>query len=223
MLGTAARHELRDRLLRRFGRNLTTLGPAAHRGRGGGYLNRRATLKLAEEVRKDLAKRLPARSCHPAEPGRRGRHAAAASGADPGRRPVRAGWRVLTNQYGVGSAGSSRSTRTPPGIHGRWITNASGSAPDPSRSRRASASSTVTPRDHRQRQPGVVHPQLAVGRPRPGSGSAPATPGHGQHGSDDVRQRGAQGDAPIASSAASRPRRRAPAGQAHHGTVSRSR
>src|SRR6185369_13858029 len=27
VLGTAARHELRDRLVRRFGRNLTTLGP----------------------------------------------------------------------------------------------------------------------------------------------------------------------------------------------------
>ena len=32
VLGTAARHELRDRLVRRFGRNLTTLGPLLHRG-----------------------------------------------------------------------------------------------------------------------------------------------------------------------------------------------
>jgi len=59
VLGTAARHELRDRLVRRFGRNLTTLGPIFTGAAVAAWLNRRATVHLAEEVRKDLAKRLP--------------------------------------------------------------------------------------------------------------------------------------------------------------------
>jgi hypothetical protein len=59
ILGTAARHELRDRLVRRFGRNLTTLGPLLTGAAVAAYLNRRGTLKLAEEVRQDLAKRRP--------------------------------------------------------------------------------------------------------------------------------------------------------------------
>jgi hypothetical protein len=54
VLGTAARKELRDRLLRRFGRNLTTLGPLLTGAAVAGYLNRRATLSLGEEVRRDL-------------------------------------------------------------------------------------------------------------------------------------------------------------------------
>jgi hypothetical protein len=54
VLGTAARYELRDRLLRRFGRNLTTLGPLFTGAAVAGFLNRRATLRLAGEVRKDL-------------------------------------------------------------------------------------------------------------------------------------------------------------------------
>jgi hypothetical protein len=57
VLGTTARHELRDRLLRRFGRNLTTLGPLFTGAVVAGYLNRRATLRLAGEVRADLARR----------------------------------------------------------------------------------------------------------------------------------------------------------------------
>jgi hypothetical protein len=57
VLGTAARHELRDRLVRRFGRNLTTLGPLFTGAAVAAFLNRRATLKLAEEVRKDLSER----------------------------------------------------------------------------------------------------------------------------------------------------------------------
>ncbi len=57
VLGTAARHELRDRLVRRFGRNLTTLGPLFTGAAIAAILNRRATVKLADEVRKDLAKR----------------------------------------------------------------------------------------------------------------------------------------------------------------------
>lgn len=59
VLGTAARYELRDRLIRRFGRNLTVLGPLFTGAAVAAYLNRRATLKLAEEVRDDLATRLP--------------------------------------------------------------------------------------------------------------------------------------------------------------------
>jgi hypothetical protein len=57
VLSTTARHELRDRLLRRFGRNLTTLGPLLTGAAVAAFLNRRATLKLADEVRRDLASR----------------------------------------------------------------------------------------------------------------------------------------------------------------------
>ncbi len=64
VLGTAARRELRDRLLRRFGRNLTTLGPFLTGAAVAGYLNRRATRTLADQLRKDLrhqARALPTR------------------------------------------------------------------------------------------------------------------------------------------------------------------
>ena len=44
ILSTAARYELRDRLLRRFGRNLTTLGPLFTGAAIAAWLNRRATL-----------------------------------------------------------------------------------------------------------------------------------------------------------------------------------
>jgi hypothetical protein len=54
VLGTAARTELRDRLLRRFGRNLTTLGPFLTGAAVASYLNRRATVALGERVRDDL-------------------------------------------------------------------------------------------------------------------------------------------------------------------------
>ncbi|SCL31126.1 hypothetical protein GA0070616_4206 [Micromonospora nigra] len=62
VLGTAARQELRDTLLKRFGRNLTTLGPFLTGAAVAGYLNRRATRALADELRTDLrrqAKALP--------------------------------------------------------------------------------------------------------------------------------------------------------------------
>jgi hypothetical protein len=59
VLGTATRKELRDRLVRRFGRSLTALGPFLTGAAVAAYLNRRATLKLAEEVRKDLVTRIP--------------------------------------------------------------------------------------------------------------------------------------------------------------------
>jgi hypothetical protein len=53
-LGTAARKELRDRLLKRFGRNLTTLGPFLTGAAVAGFLNRRSTLSLGEDMVKDL-------------------------------------------------------------------------------------------------------------------------------------------------------------------------
>ncbi|MCW3813316.1 hypothetical protein ONA91_02445 [Micromonospora sp. DR5-3] len=57
VLGTAARRELRDSLLRRFGRNLTTLGPFLTGAAVAGYLNRRATRNLADQLRKDLRRK----------------------------------------------------------------------------------------------------------------------------------------------------------------------
>ncbi|WP_239484654.1 hypothetical protein [Micromonospora humidisoli] len=56
VLGTAARKELRDTLLKRFGRNLTTLGPFLTGAAVASYLNRRATRSLAEQLRRDLRK-----------------------------------------------------------------------------------------------------------------------------------------------------------------------
>ena len=54
VLSTAARKQLRDRLLRRVGRNLTTLGPVLTGAAVAGYLNRRATRSLGERLRADL-------------------------------------------------------------------------------------------------------------------------------------------------------------------------
>jgi hypothetical protein len=56
-LGLAARRELADRLLRRFGRNLTTLGPLLTGAAVGAELNRRATRAVGTAVRRDLARR----------------------------------------------------------------------------------------------------------------------------------------------------------------------
>ncbi|MBM2617783.1 hypothetical protein JIG36_19690 [Actinoplanes sp. LDG1-06] len=56
VLGTAARRELQTTLLKRFGRNLTTLGPMLTGAAVAGYLNRRATRNLGEHVQKDLRK-----------------------------------------------------------------------------------------------------------------------------------------------------------------------
>jgi len=59
VLGTAARKQLRDRLMRRFGRNLTSYGPMLTGAAVASYLNRRATLALGQQIRKDLAGRAP--------------------------------------------------------------------------------------------------------------------------------------------------------------------
>jgi len=60
LLGTAARKELRDRLLRRFGRNLTTYGPLLTGAAVASFLNRRATLALGRKIRDDLHEHRPA-------------------------------------------------------------------------------------------------------------------------------------------------------------------
>jgi hypothetical protein len=56
VLGTTARKELQRTLLKRFGRNLTTLGPMLTGAAVAGYLNRRATLSVGEHIQKDLRK-----------------------------------------------------------------------------------------------------------------------------------------------------------------------
>ncbi|GID97083.1 hypothetical protein ACFQFC_30725 [Amorphoplanes digitatis] len=60
VLGTTARRELQGTLLRRFGRNLTTLGPLLTGAAVASYLNRRATLRLGEQMIKDLRRKGPA-------------------------------------------------------------------------------------------------------------------------------------------------------------------
>lgn len=57
VLSTAARKELRDRLLRRFGRNLTSFGPLLTGAAVASLLNRKATTALARGIRDDLRKR----------------------------------------------------------------------------------------------------------------------------------------------------------------------
>jgi uncharacterized protein (DUF697 family) len=56
-LSTAARKELRDRLVKRLGRNLTTLGPLLTGAAVAGYLNQRATKSLGAQIRADLLRR----------------------------------------------------------------------------------------------------------------------------------------------------------------------
>jgi hypothetical protein len=56
-LSTASRKELRERLLKRLGRNVTTFGPMLTGAAVAGFLNRRATLSLGEKIRKDLGGR----------------------------------------------------------------------------------------------------------------------------------------------------------------------
>jgi hypothetical protein len=61
VLSTATRKQLRDMLLRRFGRNLTTLGPLLTGAAVATYLNRRATRRLGEDVARDLRLRFSQR------------------------------------------------------------------------------------------------------------------------------------------------------------------
>ncbi|MQA01491.1 MAG: hypothetical protein GEV07_01760 [Streptosporangiales bacterium] len=54
VLGIGARRNLRQRMLNRLGRNLTTLGPFLTGAVAGAYLNRRGTKLLADAIRNDL-------------------------------------------------------------------------------------------------------------------------------------------------------------------------
>lgn len=69
VLGVAARTGLRKRLLRVFGRHMTTLGPFLTGAVAGGTLNRVATKKLAETVRADLRRHRITRDHPPAVTG----------------------------------------------------------------------------------------------------------------------------------------------------------
>jgi hypothetical protein len=54
VLGTAARQQLRSRMLRRLGRNVTTMAPFLAGAVAGAELNRRETRKLGDALIKDL-------------------------------------------------------------------------------------------------------------------------------------------------------------------------
>ena len=56
VLGTAARQQLRSRVLRRLGRNVTTMAPFLAGAVAGAELNRRETRKLGDQLMKDLRK-----------------------------------------------------------------------------------------------------------------------------------------------------------------------
>jgi hypothetical protein len=56
VLGTAARSQLRSRILRRVGRNVTTMAPFLAGAVAGAELNRRATRSLGDQLRADLRK-----------------------------------------------------------------------------------------------------------------------------------------------------------------------
>jgi hypothetical protein len=57
-LGAAAKQALRKRLLRTVGRSMTTMGPFLTGALAGGALNRAATRRLADHIRKDLRRML---------------------------------------------------------------------------------------------------------------------------------------------------------------------
>jgi hypothetical protein len=56
VLGTAARAQLRSRVLRRLGRNVTTMAPFLAGALAGAELNRRETRSLGDKLRADLRK-----------------------------------------------------------------------------------------------------------------------------------------------------------------------
>jgi hypothetical protein len=57
VLGTAARQQLRSRVARRLGRNLSSLAPFLTGALAAGELNRRETVKLGDALRRDLRDR----------------------------------------------------------------------------------------------------------------------------------------------------------------------
>jgi hypothetical protein len=56
-MGASAKRALRNRLIRRAGRNLTTLGPLMSGAIAGSMVNHRETRRLGEEIRDDLRRR----------------------------------------------------------------------------------------------------------------------------------------------------------------------
>lgn len=69
VLGTAARKELRDMIIKRLGRNLTTLGPMLTGAAVASYLNRRSTKALGAALIHDLRlRKRPALPSGPALP-----------------------------------------------------------------------------------------------------------------------------------------------------------
>lgn len=67
-LGAAAKSALRKRLLRTLGRSMTTFGPFLTGAAAGAALNRAATKRLADTVRKDLRRLVGPSPDHPALP-----------------------------------------------------------------------------------------------------------------------------------------------------------
>jgi hypothetical protein len=61
-LGASAKRALRNRLIRRAGRNLTTLGPLLSGAVAGSVVNHRESRRLGEEVRDDLRRRRAGRT-----------------------------------------------------------------------------------------------------------------------------------------------------------------
>jgi hypothetical protein len=61
-LGASAKRTLRNRLIRRAGRNLTTMGPLMSGAVAGSMVNHRETRRLGEEVRDDLRRRVRGRT-----------------------------------------------------------------------------------------------------------------------------------------------------------------
>lgn len=58
-LGASAKRALRKRLVRRAGRNLSTLGPMMSGAVAGSMVNHRETRRLGEQVRDDLRRKVP--------------------------------------------------------------------------------------------------------------------------------------------------------------------
>jgi hypothetical protein len=56
-IGAAAKRSLRKRLVRRAGRNLSTLGPMLSGAVAGSVVNHRETRRLGDLVRDDLRRR----------------------------------------------------------------------------------------------------------------------------------------------------------------------
>src|SRR5437763_308593 len=122
--------ELADRLVRNAGRTTAAVGAASG---GAAAIDWVATPTLLSAP---VAAGAPAAVAAPGASAPGASAAAAARSA----RTSRSGCRALKTQYGVGSAGSSRTTRTASRIQGRCTTKASGSACAPSAARFSAAS-----------------------------------------------------------------------------------